>query len=71
MLIDEVKVIIHWKTSRTVNGRSGILKDNLVMFIGDVLILLLLGGVWYRWENSSEKGSTGFKQTKIYTRFSK
>ena len=25
------------------------------MFIGDVLILLLLGGVWYRWENSSEK----------------
>ena len=27
------------------------------MFIGDVLILLLLGGVWYRWENSSEKAA--------------
>ena len=26
-------------------------------FIGDVLILLLLGGVWYRWEKSSEKAA--------------
>lgn len=56
VLIDGVKVIIHWKTSRTVKWAfQNFIKDNLVMFIGDVLILLLLVGVWYRWENSSEK----------------
>ena len=71
VLIDGVKVIIHWKTSRTVKWAfRNFIKDNLVMFIGDVLILLLLGGVWYRWENSSEKANTGFRQTKdIYKIF--
>ena len=41
VLIDGVKVIIHWKTSRTVKWAfRNFIKDNLVMFIGDVLILL-------------------------------
>ena len=58
VLIDGVKVIIHWITSRTVIWAfRNFIKDNLVMFIGDVLILLLLGGVWYRWEKSSEKAA--------------